>query len=160
MSCTNEFDFQIYKLSDFFYNAYPKAQYNEILEKRERPYYCIIFELSEEYFVCIPYRTEIKHKYAYFFQNSQRCIQHKSGLDYTKMVIVNNINYIDNGQAIVDQDEYTETVKNIVKIKDEAFNFLEDYKRHVKGELTLHPSEFSRRYGYSPLKYFHNELNI
>ncbi len=160
MPPTKEFDFQIYRLSDNFYNTYPKTQYIEILEKRTRPYNCIIFESSEEYFVCIPYRTNLNHKYAYYFKNTQRCIQHKSGLDYTKIVIIKDISFIDNGQVVIDQDEYVETVMNIYRIKDEAFNFLEDYKKHIKGELILHLSEFNRRYCYSPLKYFHNELNI
>lgn len=29
-----------------------------------------------------------------------------------------------------------------------------------KGEKPLHKKEFDRRYGFSPLKYFHKELGI
>lgn len=160
MLITNKFGFRICRLSDNFYNAYPKAQYREILEKRERPYNCITFELNNNYLVCIPYRTEINHKYAYYFCSSKRCIKHKSGLDYTKMVILKNISYLDGGQAVLDNDEYIETVKNINRIKKEAFKFLEEYKKHIRGEVILHSMEFKRRYSYSTLKYFHNELDF
>ncbi len=157
---TNEYDFQVLKLTDDFYNAYTRAQYREILEKNDRPYNCIIFEVSNDYFVCVPYRTEIKHQYAYHFRRTTRSIQHKSGLDYTKMVIVKNTIYLGCVQAVIDNDEYIETVSNIHRIKDEAFDFLEKYIKHVKGESLLHHSEYRRRYQYSPLKYFHSELGI
>ena len=156
----NEHNFQILRLTDDFYNTYPRTKYKEILEKQDRPYNCIIFEVSSNYFVCIPYRTEINHKYAYHFRNSERSIKHKSGLDYTKMVIINDIKYLDCVQAVVDKDEYIETVTNIERIKEESFDFLKKYIEHVKGDVALHKAEYRRRYQYSPLQYFHRELEI
>lgn len=35
-----ENDFQILKLTDRFYKAYPNVSYKEILKKGERPYKC------------------------------------------------------------------------------------------------------------------------
>lgn len=112
------------------------------------------------YFVCVPYRTEISHTYAYHFKNSVRSRSHKSGLDYTKIVIIDKSEYIDNCDALVDQDEYKETMINLDKIKAEALKFVEDYVAHMSGTKILHQREFQRRYGYSPLKYFHNELGV
>lgn len=155
-----ENDFQILKLTDEFYNAYPNPPYTEILKKRQRAYNCILFQTHYEYYICVPYRTEISHGYAFHFRNSLRSRVHKSGLDYTKILIINKNEYIDNKDAIVDQDEYNETMLNLRRIKREALEFVEDYVAHVKGINILHPQEFRRRYLYSPLKYFHNELGI
>lgn len=86
--------FRICRLSDDFFESYPKTEYLEILEKRDRPYHCMIFEISDTYCACVPYRTQIKHPYAFHFRNSVRSIAHKSGLDYTKTVIINRITYL------------------------------------------------------------------
>ncbi|MGL5676990.1 MAG: type III toxin-antitoxin system TenpIN family toxin [Cellulosilyticaceae bacterium] len=155
-----EYDFQVLRLTNDFYSAYPKTQYPEILEKKERAYNCIVFEINSDHFVCIPYRTEIRHQYRYAFKKSARSRQHKSGLDYTKMIIVRNSAYIDTNQAIVDNDEYIETITNIETIKAQVFLFLNDYIKHIQGEALLHPVEYKRRYQYSPLKYFHRELGL
>jgi len=52
------------------------------------------------------YRSEISHTYAYLFKKSKRSIKHRSGLDYTKIVIINKSEYVDNIDALVDKDEY------------------------------------------------------
>lgn len=49
---------------------------------------------------------------------------------------------------------------NLDRIKAEALKYVEDYTAHMKGVRILHKKEFERRYGFSPLKYFHNELGI
>lgn len=151
--------FRILRLTDEFYKTYPKSQYPEILEKRGRPYTCMVFR-TKDYTVCVPYRTEISHPYAYHFRKSIRSRQNRSGLDYTKMVIVKKENYLDRVQAVIDDDEYTETIENIGKIQKEAEAFLNDYLKHMMGERRLHPAEYRRRYQYSPLRYFHEELGL
>lgn len=153
-------DFQILKLTDKFYNTYPKKTYPEILEKRKRAYNCLLFQTHYDYYICVPYRTEITHKYAYHFKNSLRSKAHKSGLDYTKIIIINNGEYIDSKDALVDKDEFNETMIHIDRIKKEALKFVEDYVSHVKGLAMIQPQEFNRRYNYSPLQYFHKELGI
>jgi len=119
-----------------------------------------LFQTHYDYFICVPYRTEISHNYAYHFKNSSRSRQHKSGLDYTKIVIISNSNYIDNKTSIIDKDEYNETIINIEHKKSEALDFVEDYIAHVSNKKKLHIKEFNRRYTYSPLKYFYFEMGI
>ncbi len=153
-------DFQILKLTDNFYNAYPNPPYVEILKKRKRAYACILFPTQHSYYVCVPYRTEISHTYAYHFKNTARSRAHKSGLDYTKIVIISQEKYCENKDALIDQDEFNETMRNLKRIKREALKFVEDYVMHIKGISILHQQEFNRRYGFSSLKYFHDELEI
>ncbi len=93
-------DFQILKLTSDFYNAYPNPPYVEILQKQHRAYNCILFQLHYDYYICVPYRTEISHKYSYLFRNSARSRKHKSSLDYTKIVIISKSEYIDSKDVI------------------------------------------------------------
>lgn len=85
---------------------------------------------------------------------------HKSGLDYSKIVIIAKTEYIDSIDAIIDKDEFNETMVNLERIKKEAFDYVEEYVEHMNGIKQLHKREFDRRYGFSPLKYFHKELGI
>ena len=153
-------DNQILKLTNDFYMAYPNPPYREILKKSGRSYNCLLFQTHYGYFICIPYRTEIQHSYAYKFQSSVRSQHHQSGLDYSKMVIIQNLDYVGTVDAIVDRDEYNETMINIKRIKTEALAFLESYIKHKNGEAVLSVHEFRRRYGYSPLKYFDDILGV
>lgn len=155
-----ESDSQILQLSDKFYESYPDPPYEEILKKNKRPYNCILFQTHYDYYICVPYRSEITHSYAYHFKNSSRSRKHKSGLDYTKIVIVNKNSYIENKKAILDKDEYNETMINVKRIKQEALEFVEDYIAHLNNTNLLEIQEFNRRYNYSTLKYFHKELGI
>lgn len=116
----SEFDYQILHLTDQFYDAYPNPPFSEILQKQQRAYHCLLFQSHYDYFICIPFRSEISHPYAYHFKHSKRSKYHKSGLDYTKIVIISNTNYLDTQDAIIDKDEFKETMSNLLRIKDEA----------------------------------------
>lgn len=151
-------EFEVKVLSQTFYNDYPHKKYNEILNKKARPYTCIMFEIDDGTFVCIPYRSKITHKYAFKFHKSVRSKKSKSGLDYTKMVLITNREYIDAEPAIIDKDEYNETIKNINRIKREAFEFIEEYIKYIKKKSSLSSQEITRRYSFCTLKYFHKEL--
>lgn len=155
-----ETDYQILRLTNKFYSAYPNPPYREIMDKPQRAYNCLLFQSRYDYFICVPYRSEIKHKYSFRFKNSVRSKKHKSGLDYTKTVIIVDKDYIDSKDALVDKDEFNETMINLSKIQKEVFEFVEDYVEHMRGQKKLHSKEFHRRYNYSPLKYFHKELGI
>lgn len=155
-----ENDYQILKLTNDFYQAYPNPPYIEMLKKKQRAYTCLLFQSHYGYFICIPYRTEISHKYAFHFTNTARSKAHKSGLDYSKIVIIAKSDYIDSTNAIIDKDEFNETMVNLERIKKEALEFVEDYVMHINGTRLLHKREFDRRYRFSPLKYFHDELGI
>lgn len=155
-----ENNYQILRLTDAFYEAYSNPPYEEIMKKRQRAYNCLLFETHYGFFICIPYRSEIHHKYAFHFTKTLRSKSHKSGLDYSKIVIINKNEYIDSIDAIIDKDEFKETIINLEKIKKEALDFVEDYMEHIKGRRKLHKREFDRRYKFSPLQYFHKELGI
>ncbi len=151
--------FYIKKLSKKFYQRYSPKIYEEILSKEDRPYSCLLVK-QYGYFICVPFRTEIRHKYAYHFQASKRSRKHHSGLDFTKAVIVANQEFINEDIAIVDQDEYKEVIYNIEKIVDSVIKFVDDYVEHIKGIKKLHEREFERRYHFSSLKYFERELGL
>ena len=153
-------DYQILRLTDKFYDTYPNPPYTEILTKGSRAYNCLLFQTHYDYFICIPYRSEVNHNSAYHFKKSIRSRIHKSGLDYTKMIIITNSEYIDNVGAIIDKDEFKETIKNFEKIKREALEYVEEYIMHEKGIQKLHPAKYKRKYLYSTLQYFHKELGI
>ena len=86
-----EIDYAVYSLSYEFYEKYPNPPYKELLKKKERRYACLLIQSHYGYFICIPYRTEISHKYAYHFRKSSRSQKHRSGLDYTKIAIIKDI---------------------------------------------------------------------
>ena len=132
----------------------------EILEKKQRAYKCLLFQTHYEFFICIPYRSEISHPFAFLFKKSQRSHRHKSGLDYTKIIIINKNEFIDNKDAIIDKDEYIETIKHIEKIKKDALTYVETYMRHIAKIKIMDLHKFKRQYGYSTLKYFHKELGL
>ena len=67
-----ENDFQILKLTDAFYEAHPNAIFKEIMIKRKRAYTCLLFQTHYDFFICIPFRTEIMHDNAYHFKDSAR----------------------------------------------------------------------------------------
>lgn len=151
-------DYQILELTDVFYAQYPNPPYTEILKKKKRAYNCLLFQTHYDYFICVPYRTEILHDYAYHFKNTHRSQKHRSGLDYTKIIIIKNKDFLDSKDALIDKDEFNETVKNLNKIKRQALRFVQDYIDHISGKRLLHLKEFKRRYQYSTLQYFHKEL--
>ena len=160
-SNNDAFDYQVLHLTEQFYNAYPNPPYKEIMRKDVRPYNCLLLQSHYEYFICIPYRSHINHKYAFKFKHTVRSKTKKSGLDYSKMVIIKNMDYISAANAIVDQDEYNETRDNIEYIKNDSQEYIDHYIEYVSGNSSQYsPQEFKRIYGFSTLKYFHRELGI
>ena len=81
-------------------------------------------------------------------------------MDYTKILIVNKTEYLNNNDAIIDKDEYKETIINLEKIKKDALEYVEEYVAHINKTNILHPVSFKRKYGFSTLKYFHKELGL
>ena len=67
---------------------------------------------------------------------------------------------MDTKDALIDKDEYNETVKNLDKIQQDALKYVENYVSHITGNKSMHPAEFKRKYGFSTLQYFHQELGI
>lgn len=153
-----EYTFSINKLSREFYEHYPNELFPEIASKENRAYTIILIDLNG-FFVGLPYRSYINHKYGYLFRHSERSRRTKSGIDYTKAVIINENLFI-GAETVVDQDEYKETVKNIEQIVNESSKYIDEYCNHVSGVSKLDIEEFDRRYKYTTLKYFHDVLDI
>lgn len=161
--CSKEdpFDYQVLNLTNKFYSDYPDPPYREIVRKNGRPYNCLLVQSHYGYFICIPYRSHINHKYAFKFKDSIRSKRTNSGLDYSKIVIIKKSEYIGLTEAIVDKDEFNETRDNIEYIKNDAQRYIDNYVNCLMGKTTKYDKkEFERVYRYSTLQYFHNELEI
>ncbi|MED9972286.1 MAG: hypothetical protein UE790_06615, partial [Lachnospira sp.] len=48
------------------------------MKKNQRAYNCLLFQTHYDFFICIPYRTEIHHPYAFHFSKTKRSKAHKS----------------------------------------------------------------------------------
>ena len=156
-----EFDYQVLNLTQKFYIDYPDPPYKEIVRKNSRPYNCLLIQSHYGYFICILYRSHIRHKYAFMFKNSVRSKRAKSGLDYSKIVIITDNRYLGVTDAIVDKDEFNETRNNIEYIKNDAQKYIDDYVGYLLGTVKKYDQKkFSRIYQYSTLQYFHKELGI
>lgn len=156
----NIFDFQILKLSKDFYRYYDKVNFPEILLKSGRSYNCLLIQSHYGYFICIPYRSEINHPFAFKFKNTKRSKKHNSGLDYTKIIIIDKPEFITSKSSVIDKDEYMKTKRFINVIKSEAMAYVDNYVNHMKNIKMIEVKEFDRKYRRSTLKYFHQELNI
>ena len=155
-----EYDVDIQILSEQFLNAYPPALYPELLKKSGRPYVCLLIDTHDGYLICIPFRSSIQHKNAYMFRSTERSKKSRSGLDYSKAVLIRNAAFLSNETAVVDQDEYTEAVRNLRKIVSEITDYIDTYVNHINGTKIIHPREFLRKYAYSTLPYFHDILGL
>ena len=155
----DSFDYQVLNLTDKFFDNYPDPPYKEIVRKNNRPYNCLLLQSHYGYFICIPYRSHINHKYAFKFKNSVRSRRTNSGLDYSKIVIVQKSEYIGTKDAIIDKDEFNETRDNIEYIKNDAQKYIDHYVDYLLGKpIKYDEKEFKRIYRYSTLQYFHSEL--
>ena len=154
------YDYQIISLTDDFYDDYPNPPFKELMRKNTRPYSCLLIQSHYDYFICIPYRSNINHKYSFKFKNSHRSKKAHSGLDFSKIIIINNPKYINSTPAIIDQDEYNETRHKIDYIRHDAQSYIENYINFFHNPSNYDFKEFSRIYKFSSLQYFHKELNI
>lgn len=151
----------LYLLSQDFMQDYPASVYPELMHKQGRPYSCLLIETHEGYFICVPFRSSIGHKNAFLFTGTARSKASRFGLDYSKIVIVKESRYLDsNRPAVVDQDEYNEMRANLPKIVEQVNRYACTYMNHVTGKKTLHQREYTRKYGFSTLPYFHDILGI
>ncbi len=156
-----EYDNELYLLSSKFVQDYPSNTYPELMLKHGRPYTCLIIDSHDDYFICVPFRSSIGHKNAFLFKNTARSQKSNSGPDYSKIVIIKDVDYFDvNATAIIDQDEYAEMMKNLPTIAQEANDYVNTYIDHINQTKPMHPRAFARKYQYSTLPYFHDILGI
>ncbi len=117
------------------------------MHKHGRPYTCLLIESHDDYFICVPFRSSLGHKNAFMFTGTARSKKTKSGLDYSKIVIIKDKDYFDSSTAaIVDQDEYNEMMKNLPTIVQEVHDYVDTYIRHINGTAPMHPRAFARKY--------------
>lgn len=159
-----DFEYQVLRLTSAFYKAYPQKIYKELLEKPGRQYNCLLLQSKYGYFICIPFRSNISHRWAFKFHRSKRSRASRSGLDYSKIVIVDGndpFSFIGTQTAMVDPDEYIEMRQHISHIAADVQDYIDGYitytQKCASGIASL--SEV-RKYQYSTLAYFHKELGI
>ena len=156
-----EYTFQVLKLTAEFYADYPNPPYTEIEEKDQRRYNCLLIQTHYDYFICVPFRSHVKHKNCFKFKKSARSRIGQSALDYSKAVIIKDTKYLDSKQGSVDSDEYKEMVQNMNRIVAEAMKYVEDYVAyHSNTEKYISEEEYKRRYQFTALQYFHDLLHI
>ena len=153
------FESEIYTVSNAFLAAYPASRYPELLTKQARPLECLLLDVSPDYFICIPFRSNISHKNAFMFKNSARSRRTRSGLDYTKIILVKDSSYL-NPNAVVDKDEFNEAQMNINTIISESTKYISTYVDHMNGSAAMKPRKFQENYGFSTLGYFHDILGL
>lgn len=138
-------------LTKLFYDTYAGCE--EILKKEQRQYCIALFTVDSITFA-IPFRTNIKHKHSYIFKNSTRSAN--SGLDFTKAVVITDINFIGE-DTFIDSREYAEFIKKRTVIANRFKNFINDYKKWI-----TNPSYYKAEniIAFSSLQYFHKELGI
>lgn len=142
-------------LSEAFYEKYTSAQFPEIETKYNRPYMVMLIKIDNNTFA-VPFRTNIRHSNCYKFKQTTRQTDTVTGLDYSKAVIVNDSAYIGDAARINDK-EYDELDRNYYIIIKRFKKYVSGYIDFINGksdEYTI------KRYKYTTLKYFHNELNI
>ena len=156
-----KYEVKLSLLSSEFTRDYPPADYPELMHKHGRPYTCLLIDMHNDYYICVPFRSSIGHKNAYMFTETERSKKTGSGLDYSKIVLIKNENYFDfTKKAVVDQDEYAEMMKNLSRIIREVIDYVDTYINHIKKTRLMHPREFMRKYQYSTLAYFHDIMGI
>lgn len=129
--------------------------HKEILTNKEgRPYLSFIIECNGTIFA-IPFRTNIKHPYAFTFKTSGRLTDEKKGLpgiDFTKAVVIQQLDI--ECQCTIDKREWVELNKNLMTI---VTNFTEYLKKFA---ASLENSNFSKLpvFKYSSLQYFIDDV--
>lgn len=140
-------------LSKTFYETH--KEHKEILaNKNGRPYLTLIIECKDKLFA-VPFRSNIKHKFAFYFYTSGRkgCNQKGGpGIDYTKAVVIQESD-IDRYSAI-DKKEWIELNKNINTITIEFQKFVSAFKESLAtGNFEIKPV-----FKFSALQYFIPDL--
>ena len=76
-------------LTNSFYQDHPNPPFKEMEQKQYRPYIVFLVEI-EGHTWAIPFRSHIRHGHAFFTDAENKC-----GIDYSKAVVVDRPDYID-----------------------------------------------------------------
>lgn len=141
-------------LSTEFYKAYTHDKYPELLKKENRPYLILIIELDGIQFG-IPFRTNIKHRFAYKFINSNKVTETITGLDFSKAVVIEDPKYLGE-RAFVDFNENRDVLSHYKEIKEKFIKYVYNVKKYINGEIR--DEYFAKRLSTSTLLYFKDSL--
>ncbi len=147
--------YEIRKLTKDFYDEFDSINYPEILRKIDRPYLAMIVQIGKNAFA-IPFRTQLDHNWGYQFPRTTRKSKTKTGLDFSKAVIVNDKRFIGDVTDI-DRLEYTDLDANYHIIIKRFITYLNGYKRYATNKPNTYDA---KKYKYTTLKYFHKELGL
>lgn len=142
-------------LSNLFYQKH--QCHKEILKKVNRPY-CIVVIKINNIDIGIPFRSNIKHKYAYYTERRQDNKLSRAGLDYTKAVVINLNEDVDTTRkAQIRKEDYKVLLGKEYIVQKGFEKFLAKYK-----EAVLYPNRDENKFilANSALQYFHNELGL
>ena len=133
-------------LTEKFYNDYPHEKYPQMEIKEDRPYVHVQVEAYNQLF-CIPLRSHIDHPHALFTNKKERC-----GVDYSKAVVINNNDYIDNTRkAFLRDDEHKKLKGKDYIIKQQFLDYVNLYKQAKIDQNINHREDILR---FSTLQYF------
>lgn len=140
-------------LKNDFFEAH--KNHSEILKNKERrPYLTLVIQCNDKLFA-IPFRSNVKHRYAFYFKTSQRKnkdIKGAPAIDFTKAVVITE-NDIERKCAI-DSKEWIELNKN--------YRFIvESFSDYVKAFInSLNNGDFKKLpiFKFSALQYFIEEI--
>lgn len=145
--------FELRKLSDKFYQDYDPKFYPEIEQKRGRPYAVLMVIVNDVKFA-IPLRTNIKHAYCYKFKATNRETISRTGIDFSKAVVIKNDRYLGD-LTDIDYKEYLE-------LRKKTYFIIKKFRQYIDGYLHLLKcgghKYLERKYKYSTLRYFKDDL--
>lgn len=128
-------------LTDAFYTKYDLINFPEIENKKSRPYMVMLVKIEDNQFA-LPLRTNIKHKFCYQFKKSGRPTHSRTGIDFSKAIVINDIAYIGNS-AQIDNKEYIELERNYFFIIHKFQNYIRGYKEYLNN-----PDDFYKAQAY------------
>ena len=139
-------------LTDKFYEDY--ASCVEIERKPLRPHLCVALLVNDN-LCCIPFRSNIRHKYAIWTDKENKC-----GLDFSKAVVITDERkYIDRSKrAYLRPNEYT-VFKTITDrdVEDAMTRYLKQYRRAKAAPQAPHNKAFLK---YSCNQYFEKYFDV
>ena len=134
-------------LNSNFYNKYLDKE--EILKKQNRPYVIFVVNINNIDWA-IPFRSNIRHKYAYMTDKTNN-----NGIDFTKAVVIDINNDIDSQNVQIRQVEFNKIKGKEHVIKKDFQNFLKRFEKAInKPEI----SEHRKILMFSSLNYFIEEV--
>lgn len=114
-------------LSDSFYRDHPNPPFKEMEQKQNRPYIVFLVEI-EGHIWAIPFRSHIRHAYAFFTDPDNRC-----GIDYSKAVVVDRPEYIDQQtRPHLRQNEFEALRGNGFVVQKGFEKYIKLYKKAVR----------------------------